>query len=106
MILPPGVRCVMRRCVRMPGLILVILVTCLAMAHTTAQELNISHQFHAEDDSRGRAAQVFANEAAKRSSELKILIHPQLSMGFTRYEQLEALQLGTLDFAILPFFVA
>ena len=96
----------MRECVRIPGLILLMLVTGLSMAPATAQELNISHQFHAEDDSRGRAALVFATEAAKRSPELKILIHPQLSMGFTRDEQLEALQLGTLDFAILPFFVA
>jgi len=98
---------VMRGCVRIPGLILLILVTCcLSMAPATAQELNISHQFHAEDDSRGRAAQVFATEAAKRSPELKVLIHPQLSMGFTRDEQLEALQSGTLDLTILPFFVA
>ena len=70
----------MRECVRIPGLILLILVTCLSMAPATAQELNISHQFHAEDDSRGRAAQVFATEAARRSPEFTILIHPQLSM--------------------------
>jgi len=50
------------------------------MASATAQELNISHQFYAEDDSRGRAAQVFATEAARRSPEFTILIHPQLSM--------------------------
>ena len=74
----------MRGCVRTPGLILLILVTYLSMAPATAQELNISHQFHAEDDSRGRAAQVFAAKAAKRSPELKILIRPQLSMGFTK----------------------
>ena len=74
----------MRRSVRMRGLILVMLVTCLAMAPATARELNVSHQLHAEDDSRGRAAQVFAAKAAKRSPELKILIHPQLSMGFTK----------------------
>jgi len=54
----------MRGCVRTPGLILLILVTYLSMAPATAQELNISHQFHGEDDSRGRAAQVFATYIA------------------------------------------
>ena len=70
--------------VRADACLILVLVTCLAMAPATARELNVSHQLHAEDDSRGRAAQVFAAKAAKRSPELKILIHPQLSMGFTK----------------------
>jgi len=82
-----------------------VLVSGLALAPAGAQELYVSHQFHAEDDSRGRAVQVFATELARRSPELKIIIRPQLSSGFTRDEQLDALQAGTLDFAILPFFV-
>lgn len=94
----------MLRYLRTLGLIL-MLITGLAMAPAIAQELNISHQFHSKDDSRGRAAQFFATELARRSPELKIIIHPQLSMGFTRDEQVEALQTGTLDFTVLPFFV-
>jgi TRAP-type transport system periplasmic protein len=70
-----------------------------------AQELRISHQFHSEDDSRGRAAWVFAAEVMRRAPEVKITIHPQLSIGFTRDEQLDALQSGALDFAVLPFIV-
>jgi TRAP-type transport system periplasmic protein len=84
---------------------ILILVTSIATVSATAQELHVSHQFHAQDDSRGRAAQIFATEVARRSPELKIIIHPQLSMGFTRDEQVEALQTGTLDFTVLPFFV-
>src|SRR5262245_58153812 len=82
-----------------------MLISGLEMAPAIAQELNFSHQFHSQDDSRGRAAQIFATEVARRSPELKIVVHPQLSMGFTRDEQLEALQTGTLDFTVLPFFV-
>ena len=95
---------VMCRCAWTLGRIL-ILVTGFAAASATAQELNISHQFHDRDDSRGRAAQIFATELARRSPELKINIHAQLSMGFTRDEQLEALQTGALEFTVLPFFV-
>lgn len=64
----------MRRSVRMRGLILVMLVTCLAMAPATV-ELDISHQFHPEDDSRGRAAQVhetLAGEVAVRLAVTRI----------------------------------
>jgi TRAP-type C4-dicarboxylate transport system substrate-binding protein len=67
-----------------------------------AQELRISHQFHAENDSRGRAAHVLAAEVTRRAPDLKISIHPQLSIGLTRDGQLHALQSGHLDFAVLP----
>src|SRR5262245_16885667 len=94
----------MLRYLRMLGRAL-MLISGLEMATAIAQELNISHQFHSQDDSRGRAAQIFAMEVVRRSPELKIVIHPQLSMGFTRDEQLEDLQAGALDFTVLPFFV-
>lgn len=81
------------------------LATGLLIAPATAQELRISHQFHGENDSRGRAARLFADVVERRSPELKVSIHPQLSIGFTRDEQLEALQSGALDFAVLPFIV-
>ena len=84
--------------------ILLILVG-VAGGPASADELRISHQFHAERDTRGRAAQVFAAEVTRRSPELKIAIHPQLSLGLTRDEQLDALQFGTLDMAVLPFVV-
>jgi TRAP-type transport system periplasmic protein len=67
-----------------------------------ATELTISHQFHETSDARGRAARVFAEELALRAPELKAKIFPQLALGFSRDEQLEQLQTGKLDFAILP----
>jgi TRAP-type C4-dicarboxylate transport system substrate-binding protein len=84
---------------------LLVLLVGVAIAPAQAQELRISHQFHAEDDSRGRAARVFAAEVMRRSPGVKITIHPRLSLGLTRDEQLDALQSGTLDFAVLPFIV-
>jgi TRAP-type transport system periplasmic protein len=66
------------------------------------QELRISYQFHETADARGRAARVFAEEGSLRSPELKFRIFPQLSIGMTRDEQLDALQSGKLDFAVLP----
>ena len=67
-----------------------------------AQELQISHQFHETADARGRASRVFAEELALRSPELKTRIFPQLALGLSRDQQLDALQAGKLDFAVLP----
>jgi TRAP-type transport system periplasmic protein len=67
-----------------------------------AQELRISHQFHETGDARGRATRVFAEEVELRSPELKFKIYPQLSLGMSRDEQLEALQTGILDLTVLP----
>jgi TRAP-type C4-dicarboxylate transport system substrate-binding protein len=65
-------------------------------------ELKISHQFNATTDARGRAARVFAEELSLRAPELKTQIFPQLSLGLSRDEQLDQLQAGKLDFAVLP----
>jgi TRAP-type transport system periplasmic protein len=65
-------------------------------------DLKISHQFHETSDARGRAARVFAEELSLRAPELKTQIFPQLALGLARDEQLDALQAGKLDFAILP----
>ena len=89
----------------LPGL---LLAACLAMpglsgiTTAAAQELRISHQFHEAGDARGRASRVFGEELTLRAPELKARIFPQLSLGLTRDEQLEALQEGKLDFAVLP----
>src|SRR5262245_37306820 len=77
----------MRSSLRTNGLCLA-LFWFLSPISAAAQELRISHQFHAENDSRGRAAQVFAAEVARRVSDLKISVHPQLSIGLTRDGQL------------------
>jgi TRAP-type transport system periplasmic protein len=69
---------------------------------TAPQVLKISHQFHETADARGRAARVFAEELGLRAPELKTQIFPQLALGLARDEQLDALQAGTLDFAVLP----
>jgi TRAP-type C4-dicarboxylate transport system substrate-binding protein len=66
------------------------------------RELRISHQFHETTDARGRAARVFAEELTLRAPELKARIFPQLSLGLARDEQLDHLQAGKLDFAVLP----
>jgi TRAP-type C4-dicarboxylate transport system substrate-binding protein len=57
---------------------------------------------HETGDARGRAARIFAEEAGLRSPELNFRIFPQLSLGLSRDEQLEALQSGKLDLAVLP----
>lgn len=67
-----------------------------------AQDLRISHQFHESGDARGRASRIFAEELALRAPELKTRVFPQLSLGLSRDEQLDALQSGKLDFAVLP----
>jgi TRAP-type transport system periplasmic protein len=67
-----------------------------------ARELQISHQFHETNDARGRATRVFAEELSLRAPDLKARIFPQLAIGLSRDEQLDALQAGKLDFAVLP----
>jgi len=83
-----------------------LLILCaLRIAPAASQELRISHQFHESSDSRGRAAQVFATEATRLSPELGFRVHPELSLGLSRDEQLDELQSGKLDLAVLPFIV-
>jgi TRAP-type C4-dicarboxylate transport system substrate-binding protein len=86
-----------------------LLVGCLAMLATAglpqpaaAQDLRISHQFHPTSDARGRAARIFAEELLLRAPELKVSVHPQLELGMSRDEQMDLLQSGKLDFAVLP----
>jgi TRAP-type C4-dicarboxylate transport system substrate-binding protein len=67
-----------------------------------ATELRLSHQFHETSDARGRAARVFAEELTLRAPERKAQIFPQLALGLARDQQLDALQAGTLDLAVLP----
>jgi TRAP-type C4-dicarboxylate transport system substrate-binding protein len=71
-------------------------------ALASARELQISHQFHETTDARGRATRVFAEELTLRAPDLKTRIFPQLAIGLSRDEQLDALQAGKLDFAVLP----
>jgi TRAP-type C4-dicarboxylate transport system substrate-binding protein len=85
---------VLAACLAMPGL--------SATSAATAQELRISHQFHEVGDARGRASRVFGEELTLRAPELKTRIFPQLALGLARDEQLDALQDGKLDFAVLP----
>jgi TRAP-type C4-dicarboxylate transport system substrate-binding protein len=73
-----------------------------ASAQSGARELRISHQFHPTDDARGRAARVFAEELALRAPELRARVFPQLELGMSRDEQLDDLQSGKLDLAVLP----
>jgi TRAP-type C4-dicarboxylate transport system substrate-binding protein len=79
-----------------------VVLFALCTEPATGQELRISHQFHETGDARGRAARIFAEEAGLRSPELNFRIYPQLSLGLSRDEQLEALQSGKLDLAVLP----
>jgi len=74
----------------------------VASAQSSARELRISHQFHPTGDARGRAARVFAEELALRAPELKARVYPQLELGMTRDEQMDDLQSGKLDLAVLP----
>jgi len=79
-----------------------VVLLALCTQPVASAELRISHQFHATSDARGRAARIFAEEVSLRSPELRFLIYPQLSLGLSRDAQLEALQSGTLDIAVLP----
>lgn len=45
---------------------------------------------------------MFAEELALRAPELKTQIYPQLALGLSRDDQLDQLQAGKLDFAVLP----
>lgn len=96
----------MRFSVRGSGALLFVLgLTVFAppgTAPAAAQELRISHQFHETGDARGRASRIFAEELSLRAPEIKTKIFPQLGLGLTRDEQLDALQAGKLDFAVLP----
>ena len=73
-----------------------------AAEQAAAQDLRISHQFHPSGDARGRASRVFAEELLLRAPELKVRVYPQLELGVSRDEQLDELQSGKLDFAVLP----
>ena len=81
---------------------LLVVLFALCTQPAACQELRISHQFHETSDARGRAARIFAEEASLRSPELKFRIYPQLALGLSRDEQIEALQSGKLDLAVLP----
>ena len=74
----------------------------IAPTAATAQELRLSHQFHATSDARGRAARVFAEELTLRAPELKVRVYPQLELNISRDQQLDALQAGKLDFSVFP----
>jgi TRAP-type C4-dicarboxylate transport system substrate-binding protein len=81
---------------------LFVVLFSLCVGPATGSELRISHQFHESSDARGRATRIFAEEVGLRSPELELHIFPQLSLGLTRDDQLEALQSGKLDLAVVP----
>ena len=81
---------------------LLLLLFSLFVEPAAASELRISHQFHESSDTRGRATRIFAEEVSLRSPELELHIYPQLSLGLSRDEQLEQLQSGKLDLAVVP----
>jgi TRAP-type C4-dicarboxylate transport system substrate-binding protein len=84
-----------------------LLAAAMACAYPAgAHELRISHQFPDMSDARGRAVRFFAAEVTLRAPEIKFSIHPQLSLGLSRDEQLTALQSGRLDMAVLPLVFA
>jgi len=75
----------------------------LAFASAEAQEIRISHHYDDVADARGRATRIFVEEAQKRAPDLKFRIYPKLSLGLTSVGQLDALQSGQLEMALLPF---
>jgi TRAP-type C4-dicarboxylate transport system substrate-binding protein len=91
-----------RRSLSMVAAVFALLVSVGVPSRAAAQDLRISHQFHPTTDARGRAARVFAEELLLRAPELKVSVHPQLELGMSRDEQMDMLQTGKLDFAVLP----
>ena len=81
-----------------------VVVFCLSISasSTIAQELRISHHFPQTVDARDRASRIFAEELQLRAPELKVSVHPKLSLGLQRDEQLDRLQAGTLEMAVFP----
>jgi TRAP-type C4-dicarboxylate transport system substrate-binding protein len=67
-----------------------------------SQELQISHQFAANIDSRDRAARIFIDEALKRAPHLRISLHPELSLKIKATEQFDALVRGELAMGVVP----
>jgi TRAP-type C4-dicarboxylate transport system substrate-binding protein len=95
----------LHRCTTLAGLLLGVCLLApvwLGVRPALAEQLSLSHQFHDATDARGRASRVFAEELALRAPELKVRVYPQLELGLSRDGQLDALQAGKLDFAVLP----
>jgi TRAP-type transport system periplasmic protein len=75
----------------------------LVFTSADAREIRISHHYDDTVDARGRATRVFAEEAQIRAPGLKFRIYPKLSLGLTSTGQLDALQSGRLEMALIPF---
>jgi len=67
-----------------------------------AQEIKISHQWKANVDGRDRATRVFVDEVAKKDPSIKFRIYPAQSLGIKPLAQLDALQNGSLEMAVVP----
>jgi TRAP-type C4-dicarboxylate transport system substrate-binding protein len=76
---------------------------CLALGSAEAQEIRISHHYDDTIDARGRATRKFVEEAKLRAPDLEFRIYPKLSLGFTSVGQIDALQSGELEMALVPF---
>ncbi len=76
---------------------------CLALGSAEAQEIRISHHYDDTIDARGRATRKFVEEAKLRAPDLEFRVYPKLSLGFTSVGQIDALQSGELEMALVPF---
>jgi len=80
----------------------VVAAGAVASAPALAQEIKISHQWKANVDGRDLATRVFVEEVGKRDPSLKFRIYPAQSLGIKPVAQLDALQNGTLEMAVVP----
>lgn len=71
-----------------------------------AQEFKLTHQWKQGADSRDAGARAFAKDVTSKDPSLKFRIYPGASLISNPIKQLDALQDGTIDMAIIPLVYA
>lgn len=73
---------------------------------TSAQEFKLTHQWKQGADSRDAAARSFAKEVTSKDPTLKFRIYPGASLISNPLKQLDAVQDGTVEMAVIPLVYA
>lgn len=79
---------------------------CSALGNVQAQEFKLTHQWKQGTDSRDAAARQFAKEVTSKDPSMKFRIYPGASLISNPLKQLDALQDGAIDMAIIPLIYA
>lgn len=79
---------------------------CTALGNVQAQEFKLTHQWKQGTDSRDAGARQFAKEVTSKDPSLKFRIYPGASLISNPLKQLDAIQDGTVEMAIIPLIYA